>query len=158
MAPNPYPCFVEEDLTVFQFISESATRQVPKQITFVEQGHGLYNLRLHDIDEDDHAGLTRSGNGDARRVIDTVVVAVEQFLNAFPARWVMFYSGEPQQFDPVRMRLYRMGMAANLAYIQERVITYGVRPDNSHELFDPTQVYVAILFKRRPAGPQEVAA
>ena len=158
MPLHPYPCDVEEDLSVFQFISEGLRGPVPKQITFVPTGNAVYNLRLHDLDEDDPAGLNRTGNGDAQRVIDTVIAAIAQFAAAFPQRWVMFYSGDPQHFDAVRMRLYRRGMRPHLSYIRERVTAFGVRPDNGYEPYnpDPAHEYVALLFRPLPVAAEAV--
>ncbi len=149
---TPYPYTTEPDLTVFSFTSHGRQGAVAKQITFIDCGPNLYNLRLHDIDADETTGLNRTGNGDAQRVIDTVIAAIAQFLRAYPTRWVMFYSGEPHQFDPVRMRLYRRGMVARLPYIEARVVAYGMLPDNRHEPFDSTHVYNALLFQALPTA------
>ena len=153
----PYAFTTHSTETSFAFISEGPRGRLPKLVTFeptdVESVFtvGLFTGTAVERDPERHQ-RDRTDNGDARRVVDTVIAAIDRFLDRFPDRWVTYDGYFGGRFDPVRMRLYRMAITANLAYLQTRVTMYGILPDEvSHELYDPTHDYVTMLFRSRQA-------
>ena len=153
----PYSLTSDSQACAFTFVSEGGQGRIPKQIEFraTREAPQVYNVMLYDSPArrpEDWPPMERSRNGDPQRVIATVIAAIDVFLQRHPERWVMFYSGRPDEPDPARMRLYRMGMAANLDFIRQRAVLYGILPDQvTYEPYEPARTYVALLLKSAAA-------
>ncbi|WP_139925840.1 hypothetical protein [Hymenobacter sp. DG01] len=155
---NPYAFRPNEQHTAFAFESEGPKGALHKLISFTPtEVPQVYLLALHNGSEpqrETSPRAARSNNGDAARIIDTVIAAIDVFLQRYPERWVLFYSyfAKTDAHDPVRMRLYRRRMTANYTFIDERVVMHGILPDLvTHEPYCGSHDYGAILFKSRLA-------
>lgn len=103
-----YTLKAEQDLTVFEFVSEGSKGRIPKLIVFMETNlKDFYNLAFGDKDENtgkiDDSVVTN--NNDTEKVLATVAAAVLAFTDKYPEAWV-YATGSSTS----RTRLYRMGI------------------------------------------------
>lgn len=83
-----YQLTADDELLVYQFVSEGRKGLIPKQIQFtlINQDE-IYNLAFGDVNRisgelDD---LAVSSDGDSEKVLATVVAAVYAFFDRYPA-------------------------------------------------------------------------
>ncbi len=108
----------------------------------VAKGNGLYIFDLKgDLKIDDQI---ITNNGDSIKVLATVVSTVYAFTGRYPEAWV-FATGSTE----VRTRLYRMGIANNLAELKEDFFVYGMKMDETLEEFIVGEDYLGFLVTRK---------
>ena len=103
----------------------------------------MFNLAFGD-GTDSLDDLSVSDNGDASKVLATVVFAAEQFLSQHPTA-ILFASGS----TPARNRLYRMGFTRFRSVIEAQFLLFGVI-DGVLEPFEPGRTYEAFVAQRLP--------
>ncbi|MFY8187393.1 MAG: DUF6934 family protein [Flavobacterium sp.] len=114
---NPkYQLNAEEDLTVFNFISEGPKGKITKIIEIKETNlKGFFNLAFGDKNQEtgtiDDTIVTN--NNDTEKVLATVVSAVYAFTDLNPDAWV-YATGSTDS----RTRLYRMGINKYLSQVE----------------------------------------
>lgn len=136
----------EKTLTVFEFVSEGPKGRIPKLVQYSETNiKGVYNLGFGDKDSltDEIDDDIISNNGDSRKVLATVAATVYAFTDRYANAWV-YATGSTK----ARTRLYRMGIANNLAEIAENFEVYGLK--NGEWVKFTTRVnYDAFLVRRK---------
>lgn len=106
-----YDCYhleADDPFTTFYFISEGPKGRIEKVIQFSSFGESLfYNLAMGDIDPitGEIGDFVVTNNGDAEKVLVTIVAAVYEFCKRFSGAWV-YATGS----TPARTRLYQMGI------------------------------------------------
>lgn len=84
-----------------------------KRITFrLVEGNSVYNLAFGDVVNNEIDDYSISDNKDMLKILATVAYAVEQFLTAYPDRFVFFRGSTVE-----RTGLYRMAIGNNLEYL-----------------------------------------
>ncbi|MGB1295417.1 MAG: DUF6934 family protein [Flavobacteriales bacterium] len=120
----------ERKLLHFEFISEGPKGLIPKIVEYTETGQeSIYNLGFGDYDEKTKSinDLSVTNNGDSLKVLATVASTVYAFTEKYPKAWI-FATGSSN----ARTRLYRMGIANNLAEIQKDFKVFGLSIDNKN--------------------------
>ena len=141
-----YQLKAENELTIFQFISEGPKGKIPKLIEFTETNlKDFYNLAFGDKDEQSGKinDTITSNNGDTNKVLATVVSAVFAFTDKYPEAWV-YATGSTSS----RTRLYRMGITKHLEDIQKEFYIFGEKPDDWYK-FEINIEYDGFLVKRK---------
>ena len=120
-----YELKAEQELFVFEFVSEGPRGSIQKLIKFSETAiEGVYNLAFGDKDlltgEVDYNIV--SNNGDSEKVLATVVSAVYSFTEKQKKFWV-YATGSTQS----RTRLYRMGIAKYFDDVKDNFEIYGLK-------------------------------
>jgi hypothetical protein len=140
-----YELKTEKSRLFFEFMSEGHQVEILKIIKFCRTDFsGMYNLAFGD------KGLTNgeiddtsvSNNGDARKILATVVDAVCIFSDKYPNAWI-YAIGSTQ----LRTRLYRMGIAKSLLDINKDFEIYGMI-GNGWYPFVKNEAYEAFLIKK----------
>ena len=96
------------NLTTFEFLSEGPKGKIRKLIQFEPMNHPqLYNLAFGDVNPETFAidDQVITHNGDAEKVLATVVAAVYTFADRYPQAWI-YATGS----SITRTRMYRMGI------------------------------------------------
>lgn len=136
----------EEDLTVFEFISEGPRGTIRKLIQFQETTEpGVYNLAFGDKSQitGDIDDLAVSNNGDTDKVLATVVAALYAFFDHYPD--VLVYATGS---TAARTRLYRMGIIRFYREMQQDFYLFGQVGDNFQE-FENGTTYDGFLAQRK---------
>ncbi len=136
---------VNDDLSVFDFISIGKNGAIPKRIEFVQtEWDNVYNLAFGDIDVDgemdDHSV---SDNGDRNKILATIANAIEKYTKRYPLRWILFKGSTDE-----RTRLYRMAIGLNIVELAARFEIYAYVEDNL-VLFVKNLKVNAFLIKRK---------
>lgn len=123
-----YQLNAEQDLTVFNFLSDGPKGKIPKIIEIKETNlKGFFNLAFGDKDLDtgkiNDSAVTN--NNDTEKVLATVVSAVYAFTDLNPDAWV-YAAGSTQ----ARTRLYRMGINKYLNEVETDFDIYGELENN----------------------------
>ena len=123
MKQPKYILKAEQDLTVFEFISEGPKGKISKLIEFTETNlKDFYNLAFGDKDET--TGRINdsivSNNNDTEKVLATVVSAVFAFTDKYPDAWV-YATGS----TTARTRLYRMGINKHFEEVEREFHIFG---------------------------------
>lgn len=146
MKIEKYALKSDNSSTVFEFISEGPKGAIRKLIHFQETTEsGLYNLAFGDksLDTSEIDDLAISNNGDAIKVLATVVLALYTFFDKHPNAFV-YATGS----TPARTRLYRMGITK---FYEEMISDFqllGQIGDEFHE-FETDKVYNGFLVYRK---------
>jgi hypothetical protein len=144
---NPkYQLKGENDLTVFNFISEGPKGRIPKLIEIKETNlKGFYNLAFGDKDLKTGKinDLIVTNNNDTEKVLATVVGAVYAFTDINPDAWV-YATGSTE----ARTRLYRMGINKYLSEVENDFEIYGELGDNWC-VFDKGTDFEGFVVKRK---------
>lgn len=129
----------------FEFISEGFKGKIVKTVKYDETNlKGFYNLLLGDKEIDGSINdLTASANGDAEKVLATVVSTLYSFTDKYPDYWVYALGG-----DEKRTRLYRMGINKYLVDISKDFVIFGLK-NGKWEKFRKNGIYTAFLAKRK---------
>jgi hypothetical protein len=145
MQIETYEIEIGESGRVFQFVSEGPRGKIPKLVKFTELNiRGVYNLGFGDLNPY-HSGMddqARSDNGDAERVLATVVQTVLAFTTLYP-RALIFAKGS----TPARTRMYQIGISKHLEEILENFRVQG-QIDGGWEDFRKGRSYQAFLAER----------
>jgi hypothetical protein len=102
---------------VFDFVSKGPKGDITKRVGFMPiHIKNYHNLVLSDVDT--VTGHTSdkiiSNNGDTKKILATVAVAVYRFLHRHPDSWIIARGN-----DEARNRLYRMAISNNLNIIPD---------------------------------------
>jgi len=130
----------------FKFTSEGSRGNIKKLVVYdVMLESDIYNLAFGDYDETtgtiDDKVITN--NNDSQKVLSTVGSTLYVFTDKHPNVWV-YATGS----NAVRTRLYRMGIANNLAEITLDFDVYGLLNDR-WVIFEKGIDYEAFLIKRK---------
>ena len=107
---------------------------------------GYYNLAFGDLDvktREINDGVI-TNNGDATKVLATVVSTVYAFTGKYPEAYI-FATGSSE----ARTRLYRMGITNNLEELKNDFYVYGLRNDETFEPFIIGEDYLGFLITRK---------
>lgn len=144
---NCYPCFANESHSAYEFISCGTKGTVKKVVEYAWTGYdNVYNLAFGDFDEftNDINDLIVTDNGDCLKVLSTVAWTVREFMFWHPEALV-FATGSTDS----RTRLYRIGVASNLAEIQKEFVIFGSLNSRAWEEFVIGNDYVSFLVGRK---------
>lgn len=123
MKQPKYTLKAEQDLTVFEFISEGPKGRISKLIEFTETNlKDFYNLAFGDKDETTGRINDRivSNNNDTEKVLATVASAVFAFTDKYRDAWV-YATGSTTS----RTRLYRMGINKYFEEVEAEFYIFG---------------------------------
>lgn len=127
---------------VFEFVSEGVHGKIPKLVIYSETHlHNFYNIGFGDKDvaTGDIDDEVITNNGDSEKVLATVASTLYIFMEKYPDAMV-FAMGSTK----ARTRLYRIGIANNLAEIQRDFDIYGLCQDGWRS-FEKETEYSAFL-------------
>jgi hypothetical protein len=146
MKLDHYELIAGDDLFKFEFVSEGKCKII-KGIDF-QQAHlpNLYNLAFGDINLETGKldDLVVTNNGDAEKVLATVVAAVYAFTEQFPEAWI-YASGSTK----ARTRLYRMGINKYFDIAQEKFDIIGEYQIGRMEFYEKGKDYLGFVVKRK---------
>jgi len=137
-----YEVETDQSSSIFEFVSEGIKGKIPKLIKYTETNiKGYYNLAFDDKDETTGDIDEISNNGDAEKVLATVVATVFAFT-AKNENCYVYARGSTK----VRNRLYRMGITKFLSDIELDFVIYGLSKDEWEPFekgtdYDPFLVY-----------------
>jgi hypothetical protein len=137
----------DEDLAVYYFVSEGSKGRIKKGVFFqlVDEEEQLYNLAFGDWN--DETGylddLVRTDNRDTQKVLNTVAIAVADFMGRNPEAQLMAKGGTES-----RTRLYQISILKNLKDISEMYYAEGLKK-GCWESFKNGANYEAFLLTRR---------
>ena len=146
MKIEKYPLKSENDLTLFEFISEEPNGLIRKIIQFQKTNElNLYNLAFGDKDTQtgELDDLSISNNGDSEKVLATVVAALYAFFDKHPTAFV-YATGS----TIARTRLYRLGITRFYKEMVKDFYLYGQVGDNFYE-FEIGENYIGFLTERK---------
>ncbi|WP_421825865.1 DUF6934 family protein [Larkinella sp.] len=144
-----YPSYsFRQSLTVSEFFFESIGVKgvIQKLVSFTPTGvEHIYNLALADFNTltgkfDDRS---ISDNGDTIKILATIFQIVNQYLEQFPERWIVF-SGNSM----ARNRLYRMSINHSFQELSELFSLFGFQNDE-WEVFQPNRSYEFFLVQKK---------
>lgn len=144
---NCYPCFANETHSAYEFTSYGTKGAVKKVVEYAWTGFdGVYNLAFGDFDEsvNNINDLIVTNNGDCLKVLSTVAWTVREFMFWHPEELV-FATGSTDS----RTRLYRIGIASNLAEIQKEFVIFGSTKCDAWEEFIIGNDYISFLVGRK---------
>jgi hypothetical protein len=147
MSYESYDLEIDESVSVFEFISEGPNGFVKKRVQYQKIiGTGLTNLSFGDVnpetDKIDYSIVTN--NKDTEKVLATVAATVYEFLDEYPDARVYLEGGSYS-----RTRLYRMGIANNLAEINQIFAVYGFSEEEKFVAFEPNKNYSAFVIIKK---------
>jgi hypothetical protein len=146
MKLDHYELIVGHDLFSFEFVSEGKCKVI-KGIDFQKMHlSNLYNLAFGDINLDtgELDDLVVTNNGDAEKVLATIVAAVYAFTEKHPEAWV-YATGSTK----ARTRLYRMGLNKYFDVVKEKFIMFGERHNGGMEFYEKGKDYFAFAVHRK---------
>ena len=123
MRNERYELRIDDNATVFEFVSEGTKGFIRKRVEFrLTDKANIYILAFGDVDSetDDFDDEAISDNGDTQKVLATVASTVHIFTNTFP-KAIVYAEGS----NSARTRLYRMGISKNLEELQETFNVFG---------------------------------
>ena len=140
-----YELDVGEGITTFEFISQGQKGNISKMIKFTEMMPSVYNLGFGDknVETGEMDDLAISNNGDAEKVLATVVSAVYTFTKDNPES-VVYATGSTD----ARNRLYRIGISRHYDDAIKDFDIFGLR-NGEWVNFDKNVDYEAFLAKRK---------
>ncbi|SHN50447.1 hypothetical protein SAMN05444395_101163 [Flavobacterium fryxellicola] len=107
---------------------------------------GYFNVAFGDLDlktREINDGVI-TNNGDATKVLATVVSTVYAFTGRYPDAHI-FATGSSE----ARTRLYRMGITNNLEELKNDFYVYRFKVDESFESFSVGEDYLGFLITRK---------
>jgi hypothetical protein len=142
-----YEYSTEAELNIFEFESIGPKGKIIKLVQYTEMNiKGYYNLAFGDLDlktREINDGII-TNNGDATKVLATVVSTVYAFTGKYPEAYI-FATGRSES----RTRLYRMGITNNLEELKSDFYVYGLRNDETFEPFIVGEDYLGFLITRK---------
>ena len=135
----------EEDLKAFEFTSEGLKGNIEKLIVFQKTNTpNLFNLAFGDKTRDGKLDdKTISNNGDAEKVLTTVISAVYAFFDKNP-NCFLYVTGSTKS----RTRLYRIGITRFYDEMTEDFYLYG-KIGNEFHPFEIGKEYEGFLAQRK---------
>lgn len=146
MIDNRYPFESSPDLLTFEFVSIGTKGTVIKVVLYKEINvRGFYNLGFGDKDPNTGyiSDLTVTNNNDSQKVLATVARTLYLFTERYPNA-VVLATGSTL----ARTRLYRIGIANNLADIEKDFVVLGLTEDN-WEPFHKNIIYHSFAVRRK---------
>jgi hypothetical protein len=138
-----YPFFSGQKFLEYTFYSEGRHGRIEKIIRFIKMPDypNIYNLAFGDLDSKTNqvSDTVISNNGDTRKVLATVALAVSDFLWYYPNCMVIAEGSTSS-----RTRLYQMALVANMDVVLNRFRLYGLL-NNEWEIFVKNRPYKAFL-------------
>jgi hypothetical protein len=142
-----YEYSTEAELNIFEFESVGPKGKITKLVQYTEMNiKDYYNLAFGDLDvitREINDGVI-TNNGDAIKVLATVVSTVYAFTGKYPEAYI-FATGSSE----ARTRLYRMGITNNLEELKNDFYVYGLRNDDTFEPFIVGDDYLGFLITRK---------
>lgn len=135
----------EAEKITFTFKSVSEQRTINKIIEFKEISNSTWNLGFGDEKEDGWEDNVISNNDDLRKVLQTVVNAVYEFLNIYPRANILIYP-----LDYQRKLLYNRIFQIRWQEIEANFIVNGFIEDDidvSFEKYNPKKVFDYFVIK-----------
>lgn len=129
----------------YWFISSGSAGDIPKGIFFypadIPSISNAYNLGLADYIQEEWTDTNRTNNGDMAKVMETVAVAVVQYLQKFPERRI-YVTGNTE----AKRRLYQRFASNNLSEISINYRLFGKEYDDDlFEIFEKGKIYETLL-------------
>ena len=146
MKLDRYELQAGSNLTTFEFISEGRKGKIVKLIQFQPMNlEGIFNLAFGDkiLETDGLDDLNVTDNGDAEKVLATVVAAVYAFAENHPDAWV-YATGSTS----ARTRLYRMGINKHFVTVRTDFDLMG-ETQNEWEWYEQGKDYQAFAARRK---------
>ncbi len=146
MLDDRYLVETSPDLQTFEFISLGPKGDVTKVVRYSEINiKGFYNLGFGDKDPITGyiSDLTVTNNNDSQKVLATVAATLYAFMDSHPDATVIA-TGSTE----ARTRLYRMGIANNLANVEKDFVILGLT-EADWEPFGKNVTYGAFLVRRK---------
>ena len=130
MNEKSYPFQISTANIRYSFESVSEEKIIEKAVVFVETNYpNIYNLALVDILGDGtESDITVSNNNDLETVMATVIKIIDDFLNKFPDKSVIF-----QGSDLRRTRLYRIIISREYESISQYFKILGLKNGLFHQ-------------------------
>ena len=145
MRYDRYPVEASASLLEFEFYSEGPKGSVRKRVKIVPfgNGSGVYNLAFGDVAANGEIDdLSVTNNNDSQKVLATVAHTAYDFFEKHPDCFI-YAAGSTK----ARTRLYRIGIANNLAEISIDFVAYGFH-GGVWEVFERGKDYEAFLIKK----------
>jgi hypothetical protein len=110
----------------------------------------VYNLGFGDWDnqQEDYSDEIRSNNGDTNKVLATVANTTKEFWSSYPDAVLYFKGSQPLGEQPIRTRLYQMGINRYFNEISEVADVYGLSEDG-WQVFKADKNYTAFLISKK---------
>lgn len=137
----------EENLLVYEFISQGIKGQIKKMVKYSFTGtENVYNLGFGDFDTETNQinDFSVTNNGDSTKVLATVASTVYAFTEKYPNSWILATGS-----TVVRTRLYRMGITNNLNEIRKDFVVFGLNDKGLWEKFIIGEDYEAFLITKK---------
>jgi hypothetical protein len=144
MGLDTYELEADIDAKKFEFVSEGKNGRIQKIVKFMQESDRLYNLAFGDrVGIDDINDISRSDNGDTKKVLATIAAAVEMFSIIFPDTWIHIKGS-----TDARTRLYQININRFFSEISSMFDVYGLI-NNEWKKIKPGFLYQAFLVRRR---------
>jgi hypothetical protein len=146
MIDNRYQFESSPDLLTFEFDSVGPKGVITKVVNYMEINvKGFFNLGFGDKDPQSGyiSDLTVTNNNDSQKVLATVARTLYLFTERYPEAIVLATGS-----TFARTRLYRIGIANNLAAIEQDFIILGLTETN-WEPFRKNVTYHAFSVRRK---------
>ena len=131
---------------LFEFESSGANGIIKKVIQYAPMNSkGIYNLGFGDLDlsTGEINDSVVSNNGDTHKILATVASTVFTFLEKRPKSSIYIIGS-----NPIRTRLYRIGISNNLIEIESTFEVFGLI-NSEWELFQQQKNYEAFLIRKK---------
>jgi hypothetical protein len=142
-----YHCETDNNLMLFEFVSEGPKGQIIKQIQYskMTDAKDVYNLAFGDRKNDDNEidDIVVTDNKDSEKVLATVAVSVLTFTDKYKGVRI-FAIGSTK----ARTRLYQIGIAKHLEELSIYFDIYGYIDDDWMK-FQKNMPYEAFFVKRK---------
>jgi len=141
-----WPLEASEENRVYTFLSCGPKGNIDMTIQFTPtEEDGIFNLAFGILDKDGKMDDTIiNNNGDRNKIIATVIAAINEFTHHYPDKLVCF-SGHTEG----RNRLYRGALSIYLEQWLQNYAVWGLKEDNSFELFKKNTPYSGYIIKRK---------
>ena len=142
-----YPCLSDDTRLFFKFFSEGPKGRIVKLVEYTPTSNSnVFNLGFGDYDEatDSINDFSVTNNGDSLKVLATVASTVYAFTDKYPGAWIVATGS-----TVARSRLYRMGIANNLAEIRNDFTVFGFNTSEIWEEFVIDRNYEIFLVTKK---------
>lgn len=146
MILDRYELKAGSNLTTFEFLSEGKKGKIFKVVQFQEMNlENVYNLAFGDknLQTGELDDLVITDNGDAEKVLATVVSAIYAFADRYPKSWI-YATGS----TIARTRLYRMGINKYFEIVSQDFDIMGENK-NHWEWYEYGKEYQAFAVQRK---------
>ena len=143
---DKYPLEADSKCMLFEFESNGSNGIIKKVIQYAPmESKGIYNLGFGDLDisTGEINDSVVSNNGDTYKILATVASTVLIFLDKRPKSSIYIIGS-----NPIRTRLYRIGISNNLIEIESSFDVFGLI-DSEWELFQQQKNYEAFLIRNK---------